>query len=125
MSGFDEWALSLGVFIPFVGALVIAAIPKAKEPAMRLTALVASATSLVISIIVAARFNYGASTRSFQFVANKSWIETIGARFHVGVDGIGLPLFVLTTVLTFLCVIYSLRIMPKPGKPKGFFALIL
>src|SRR6266508_5921354 len=92
---------------------------------MRIAAVVASGASLIVSIIVAARFNYGAGTRSFQFVANKSWIETIGARFHVGVDGIGLPLFVLTTVLTFLCVIYSLKIMPKPGKPKGFFALIL
>jgi NADH-quinone oxidoreductase subunit M len=125
MSGFDEWALSLGVFIPFVGALVIAATPKGKDAAMRITAVAASAASLIISIIVAARFNYGAGTRSFQFVANKSWIETIGARFHMGVDGIGLPLFVLTTVLTFLCVIYSLKFMPKPGKPKGFFALIL
>ncbi|MFY9588610.1 MAG: NADH-quinone oxidoreductase subunit M [Actinomycetota bacterium] len=125
MSGWEEWALSLGVFLPFVGALVIVALPKAQESAMRWVAVVASGASLVISIIVAAGFDYGAGTKKFQFVANKSWIETIGARFHVGVDGIGLPLFVLTTVLTFLCVIYSLKIMPKPGKPKGFFALIL
>src|SRR5919106_3345221 len=96
MSGFDEWALSLGVFIPFAGALVIAAMPKAQESAIRWVAVVASGVALVISVIVAAGFNYGAGTRLFQYVADKSWIETIGARYHLGVDGIGLPLFVLT-----------------------------
>ena len=44
----------------------------------------------------------------------------------MGVDGIALPLLVLTVALTFLCVVYSQKIMPKPqDKVKGFFALIL
>src|SRR3989442_400437 len=125
MNGFDTWALSLGVFVPLVGALLITVIPKAKEPVVKAIAVGASGVSLVVSIIVLARFNFGAATRTFQFKVDRSWIETIGARYHLGVDGIGLPLFVLTTLLTFLCVVYSLKTMPNPRRPKGFFALIL
>jgi NADH-quinone oxidoreductase subunit M len=125
MSGFDTWALSLGVFIPLVGALLITIVPKAQEAAVKAVAVVASGAALVVSIVVLARFDYGAGTRRFQFVVDRSWIDTIGARYHLGVDGIGLPLFALTTLLVFLCVIYSLKMMPAAGRPKPFFALIL
>ena len=125
MSGFDMWALSLGVFIPLVGALAITVIPKAQESVIRAVAVLASGSALVVSVVVIARFHFGSGTRVFQFVVNKSWIETIGARYHLGVDGIGLPMFALTTLLVFLCVIYSLKTMPSPRNPKGFFALIL
>jgi NADH-quinone oxidoreductase subunit M len=125
MSGFDTWALSLGVFIPVVGALIITVIPKAQEAAVRAVAVFASGAALVVSIVVLARFQFGQSTRVFQFVVNKSWIDTIGARYHMAIDGISLPMFVLTTLLVFLCVIYSLKTMPNPRNAKGFFALIL
>jgi NADH-quinone oxidoreductase subunit M len=124
MQTFDVWALSVATFAPTVGALVITLIPRAREAAIRAVALVASGISLLVSVVVLARFDFNAS-RTFQFVVNRSWIETIGARYHLGVDGIGLPLFVLTTLLSFLCVVYSMRMMPSPRRPKGFFALLL
>ena len=124
METFDTWSLSLAVFLPLVGALLITVVPKAKEVAVQAVALVASGASLVISIIVLARFDFD-NTRVFQFVVDKTWIETIGARYHMAIDGISLPLFVLTTLLVFLCVVYSTKIMPQPHRPKGFFALIL
>jgi NADH-quinone oxidoreductase subunit M len=43
----------------------------------------------------------------------------------VGIDGISLPMFELTLLLSFLCAIYSWRILPAPGRPKAFFALML
>ena len=43
------------------------------------------------------------------------WIPAITSRYHVGIDGISLPLFVLTFVLSFLCAIYTWRFVPKPG----------
>ena len=124
METFDTWSLSLVVFLPLVGALAITVVPKAQEAAVRAVALVASGASLVISIIVLARFDFD-STRTFQFVVDESWIETIGARYHMAIDGISLPLLILTTLLVFLCVLYSTKIMPEPHRPKGFFALIL
>ncbi len=124
METFDTWSLSLVVFLPLVGALLITVVPKAQEAAVRALALVSSGAALVVSIIVLARFDFD-NTRVFQFVVDESWIETIGARYHMGIDGISLPLLLLTTLLVFLCVVYSTKIMPEPHRPKGFFALIL
>ena len=122
---FDTWLLSLVVFLPLVGAGLIAAVPKAQVALIRLIALVASGASLVLGVVALARFDYG-RTHDMQFPVDKSWISSIGARYHMGVDGIALPLLVLTVLLTFLCVIYTTKIMPKPkDKVKGFMALIL
>ena len=122
---FDQWLLSLVVFLPLVGAGVIVAMPKSQAALIRLTALVASGAALVLGVVALVRFDFHHS-RVFQFDINTRWIDSIGARYHMGVDGIALPLLVLTVALTFLCVIYSQKIMPKPqDKVKGFFALIL
>ncbi|MFN2643185.1 MAG: NuoM family protein, partial [Actinomycetota bacterium] len=124
MQNFDLWSLSLVVFLPTVFAILIAVTPKAQEGAVRFLALIGSGAAMVISLIVLARFQFDHS-RSMQFIVDKTWIKTIGARFHMSLDGISLPLLVMTTVIVFLCVVYSQRIIPPPGKPKGFFALIL
>src|SRR5258706_613119 len=122
---FDQWLLSLVVFLPLVGAGVIVAMPKSQAALIRLTALVASGAALVLGVVALARFDFHHS-RVFQFEVNTRWIDSIGARYHMGVDGIALPLLVLTVALTFLCVVYSKKIMPKPqDKVKGFFALVL
>ncbi|MBI4727972.1 MAG: NADH-quinone oxidoreductase subunit M [Acidobacteria bacterium] len=120
----DEWVLTVAVFAPLAGAGVIAALPKGREAAVKMSALVASGVALVAGVIALARFDFG-STGEMQLGIDKGWIDSIGARYHMGVDGIALPLLLLTVLLTFLCVLYSQRIMPKPHKPKGFFALIL
>jgi len=122
---FDEWLLSLVVFLPLVGAGVITAIPKAQAALIRLIALAASGAALVFGVVALVRFDFHHS-RVFQFGVNTRWIDSIGARYHMGVDGIALPLVVLTVALTFLCVVYSQKLMPKPqDKVKGYFALIL
>jgi len=69
-------------------------------------------------------FHYGAHP-GLQFEANASWISTIHARYHVGLDGISLPLFELTLLLSFLCAVYTIRFLPAPGRPKGFLGLML
>ncbi len=124
MENFDAWALSLTVFIPTVAGLLIAVTPRASEGYCKAVALLGSGLALLTSIIVLARFNFD-QTREMQFFANRSWIKTIGARYHVGVDGIALPLLVMTTAIVFLCVVYSTKFAPDPKRPKGFFSLIL
>jgi NADH-quinone oxidoreductase subunit M len=125
METLDQWLLSLIVFVPTVGTLLIAAVPKAQEKAVRALALAASGIPLVLSVVMLARYDYSAPGQVFQFFVRKSWIGTIGAEYHVGVDGISLPLLVLTTALVFLCVVYSTKTMPAAGRPKAFFALVL
>src|SRR5207253_3222253 len=54
-----------------------------------------------------------------------SWITALGARYHVGIDGISLPLYVLTFLLSFLCAVYTWHYVPSPGRTKAFLALML
>jgi NADH-quinone oxidoreductase subunit M len=54
-----------------------------------------------------------------------SWVAALGVRFHVGVDGVSVPLVVLTALLTLLCAVYTLRSLPAPGRAPEFLALVL
>jgi NADH-quinone oxidoreductase subunit M len=124
-STFDQWLLTLVVFLPLVGAGLIALAPKAQISLIKLIAIGASGASLLFGIVALARFDFD-RTRDFQFVVNRTWIDSIGSRYHMGIDGIALPLLVLTVLLTFLCVLYTTKIMPNPKeRVKGFMALIL
>ena len=60
-----------------------------------------------------------------QFQVNNEWIEVINSRYHLGVDGISLPLLALSAFITVLCVIYSWNHFPEPHNPKAFLALML
>ncbi len=125
MEWFDNgWGLSLTVFLPLVGAAVVMALPRRNELAVKSTALVFASLSLLTSIIVALRFDYG-DTSQFQMGTDLAWIEAISSRFHIGVDGISLPLLVLSTAITVLSVIYSWNHWPEPHNPKAFLVLML
>jgi len=124
MSGWEKWAVTLAVFLPTLGALVIAVIPGTMDRLIRALGILFSGAALVVGIIMLFGFNYGAHD-GLQFEQNVSWISTISARYHVGMDGISLPLFELTLLLSFLCAVYTWRILPSPGRPKAFLALVL
>ncbi|HYG73279.1 MAG TPA: NADH-quinone oxidoreductase subunit M [Actinomycetota bacterium] len=120
----ENSAITIATFLPLVGALVIALVPSRNDRAVRALAIVFTAAALVVAIAIAADFDYGAGT-GLQFELDARWIPAISARYHVGIDGISLPLYVLTFALSFLCAIYSWRFIPSPGKTKGFLALML
>jgi NADH-quinone oxidoreductase subunit M len=120
----ENSAITIATFLPLVGALVIALVPSRNDRAVRALAIVFTAAALVVAIVIAADFDYGAGT-GLQFELDARWIPAISARYHVGIDGISLPLYVLTFALSFLCAIYSWRFIPSPGKTKGFLALML
>jgi NADH-quinone oxidoreductase subunit M len=124
MDWFDSWALSLAVFIPTLGAAVVMAIPRAKEEAHKAVALLATLLTLGVGVGILTRFDYGGAG-DLQFEANKRWIEVISSRYHMGVDGIALPLLILTMGITLLCVVYSWDHFPEPHNPKAFLALLL
>ncbi|HWC13086.1 MAG TPA: NADH-quinone oxidoreductase subunit M [Actinomycetota bacterium] len=125
MEWFDAgWGLSLATFLPVVGALVLLFVPAGQEQTIKLVGTVFAGLSLIAAIGVALRFDYG-QTDQIQLGANLEWIAQIGARYHIGVDGLSLPMFVLSALVTFLCCIYMWFHIPDPGKPKAFFALVL
>ncbi|HVL82264.1 MAG TPA: NADH-quinone oxidoreductase subunit M [Actinomycetota bacterium] len=120
----EGWGLSAAVFLPLVGALVMLAVPRAAFGAHKALALVFTAIPFLIALAIAIGFDYGDTAR-MQYEVDASWIPSIGARYHIGIDGISHLLFVLTFFITFLCVIYSYRWLPEPVNPKVFFSLML
>ena len=125
MTGLDTWGLSVAVFLPLMGALVISTLPKAAagERVVQFLATVFTGLPFIVVVALAMRFDFGSG--GMQFDVDASWIPTIGARFHVGLDGISLPLFLLTFLVSFLCVIYTFQWMPEPGNQRAFYSLIL
>jgi NADH-quinone oxidoreductase subunit M len=121
---FDDWALTLAVFLPLAGAVVLAALPAAADRLARLAGVAVTFLALAAGIGMLARFDLDAG-RAMQFQVNRPWIETIGTRYHLGVDGIALPLLLLSLLLCFLCAVYSLRFVPEGGSAKSFLALML
>ncbi|MBR0872469.1 NADH-quinone oxidoreductase subunit M [Bradyrhizobium tropiciagri] len=100
--------LSVTTFLPAVGAILVYLLARGgDESANRTARWIALWTTLitfVISLILVARFD-PAST-DFQFVEKASWLAT-GITYHMGVDGISLPLIILTTAIMPLCIIAS------------------
>jgi NADH-quinone oxidoreductase subunit M len=123
MNWFDDWALTLAVFIPLVGMAIVLLIPKAEETLIKVVTLFTTLLTLAVGIGIMADFDYDKA--GLQFVVNKEWIPVIHSRYHMGIDGISLPLLVLSMFITVVCVIYSWNHFPEPHNPKGFLALML
>ncbi|GAA0905956.1 NADH-quinone oxidoreductase subunit M [Streptomyces thermoalcalitolerans] len=79
---------------------------------------------LAAALALAAGFDHGRAS-TMQAVTDISWIPALQVRIHLGVDGISLPLLVLTALLTFLCALYSYFKPPAGPSPKAFVALLL
>ncbi|MEE1828994.1 NADH-quinone oxidoreductase subunit M [Streptomyces sp. BE20] len=82
---------------------------------------------LLLTVVLAAGFDHDEPAR-MQATTDVAWIPAIGVRFHLGVDGVSLPLIVLTSLLTFLCALYSERRLPSgEGVPsaRSFVGLFL
>jgi NADH-quinone oxidoreductase subunit M len=119
----ENSAITITTLLPIVGALVIVMMPKDRDRLVRGLGIFVTGAALVLAIAIAAGFDYNRS--GLQFVLNVSWIRAIGVRYHVGIDGISLPLYLLTFLLSFLCAIYTWRYVPDPGRTKAFLALML
>ncbi len=126
MELFETWALTLIVFLPLAGALLIGIIPKTNEMALKGAGLLVAVAAFVVSVGVIAQFDFsGLPYNTYQFEVDLPWIGAINANYHLGVDGISLPLLVLSTFVMVLAVIYSWNHWEEPHNPKGFLILML
>ena len=96
--------LSIILFTPLVGLLVLLLIPSRNQRAIKLWANLASFAGFLTCLPLVAAFN---PARDFQFVEKASWIPTLGASYHLGIDGYGLLLVELTGLLGFLSILAS------------------
>jgi len=120
----NGWGPTVAVFLPLVGVAVMLAIPKSEETLHKVVALVTSLAVFVIGIGMLVDFDYD-HTAKLQFLVDKTWIEMINSRYIMGVDGISLPLILLTMFVVPLVIIYSWDHFPEPHNPKAFLILIL
>src|SRR5438309_3091643 len=99
--------LSVTTFLPLVGALIVYLSRGDDEAARRNSRWIALWTTLItfaVSVILVMRFD--ASNADFQFVEKAAWLAT-GITYHMGVDGISLPLVILTTAIMPFCIVAS------------------
>ena len=112
--------LSITVFLPLLAALLILFMPAERVQIIRLLALLGSGLSLVGSIALLAGLDWQRGGLAFD--EKIDWIPTLGASYHIAVDGISAPLVALSALLTVLAVIYSWRVQERV---KEYFFLFL
>jgi NADH-quinone oxidoreductase subunit M len=96
--------LSLLISVPIVGGFAVIGLGK-RESAAKWLSLCISILALLLSIPLWTGFNTG--TAQMQFVERTAWIPSIHADYNIGIDGISMPLILLTTFTTVLIVIAS------------------
>ena len=115
--------LSMLIFVPAAGAIIITLLSKRRPEFMKLVAAITSVTTGAMSVWLMAEFN--SADAGFQFVSNHPWIERWGIGWHLGVDGISLFLIVLTGVLFPLAILGIDPHNEDPGQDKPYFAWLL
>jgi len=99
-------------------------IPKAEEALIKSVAIATAIATLAVGIYTMTQFDFG-NAGAMQFVAQHDWISVIKSSYYIGIDGISLPLYLLSMIITVLVMIYSWDHVPSPGNPKAFFILML
>jgi NADH-quinone oxidoreductase subunit M len=113
--------LSWLIWLPIAGGLAVLALGERMVQAARWTALAVSAATFALSLPLWADFD--TTTAAMQFVERAPWISVINAWYHLGVDGIAMPLVLLTTFITPLVVVAAWKVIEK--KPAQYFAAFL
>lgn len=115
--------LSLIVFLPVVGAILIAFIPGLSDGLIKRLAAFFTFIPFALSVYLFAIFDRSAGTVGvIQFEEKLLWIPAINAHYHLGVDGLSLPLVLLTALLGFVAVLVSWNINLRP---REYFAWLL
>src|ERR1700686_2462241 len=100
--------LTILILLPVIGAgttVVYSRTPGARESHHRWIALGFTTLSFLFSLLLIQ--GAGGGVAAFRFAENYTWVSAIGARYHVGVDGISLWLVLLTTLLMPIAILSS------------------
>ncbi len=118
--------LSIVIFLPLAGALVALLLGRNRS-ALKIWALLVAVADLALACVLWAFFNYGQA--GMQFVDQITWIEPLGIRYYVGVDGISLWMLLLTAFLSPVAVFVSWKFLDErpeaDARPYIFFLLLL
>lgn len=120
----DDWGLTILIFLPLAAALGVMAVPRAHEDKIKAITLAGTLATAVMAVLLLGWFDLDNAGR-LQYVVDHPWIDVINSRYILGLDGISLPLVLLTVLVVPLCVIYSFKHLPEPRNPKAFMSLLL
>ena len=104
--------LSLSVFLPLLGGLLLMALP---GKSARTAHGISIATTGLTFLVTLAIWTRGTLPGGFAQVEEIAWIPAIGAAYRLGIDGLSLPLILMTSLLFFLSSIYAARITDRPA----------
>jgi len=108
------------IFFPLLGAGLILLVPKKYPTLMKLIAVAATIPPLWWAANLYVQFDRWGT--GFQYVEKVPWIRAFNIHYSLGIDGISVPMVLLTALLSFLCVIASWNINEHV---RGYFALFL
>ncbi len=115
--------LSLILFTPLIGAVVLLLLPKAATTAIRGVANVFALAGFLVSVPL--WFRLDQTTANYQFVERFRWIPSIGAEYLLGVDGLSALLVLLTTLMGAIAVAASWTAITERVKEYYVFLLLL
>jgi len=120
------YLLTTLILLPVAGAVALvlySVLAKGREEHFRWLALIVTVATFAVSLLLL--YGVGQSGAEFRFEENVSWIGSINARYHVGVDGVSLWLVLLTTLLMPIAVLSSWTAIRKRQLTYYVFLLIL
>ena len=112
--------LSFILWAPFFGAILVVLLPTAQHRIIRSLALFHAGLALVLSWSLLAQFDR--STAAIQFVEQVVWSSSIGVSYALGLDGISLPMVLLSTLLVAVALLASNSVTVRA---KGYYAWLL
>ncbi len=115
-----EHILSWMTFFPVIGAAVIAFIPSGQKTIIKTVAAAAAFVPLVLAVQLFLNFDRGSS--ALQFVEHYAWIKSFNIEYFMAIDGLSMPMMLLTALLSFLCIFASWNI---DKAVKGYFSMFL
>ena len=117
----DQHLLSLVLFTPLAGFVVLLFLPSSSKNLIRLWANLVAFAGFLISLPLLGRFDR--TKDGFQFAESADWIPSLGVKYLVGIDGISLLLLILTTLMGFLSIFASWTAIDE--RVKEYYAMFL
>ncbi len=113
--------LSLIIWLPVVGSLILFVLPRRAENLIKILALVVAIADFGVSLPL--WFQFDRSFSGFQFVEKRPWIEAFNVQYFLGVDGISVLFILLSALITILCILISWESITE--KIKEFYISLL
>ncbi len=110
------------ILVPFLGALIVALIPRDYRFVIRVVALVSTLLSMLLAVAMFVKFDAATAVQGYKFGQQIPWVQSLGISYHVGVDGINVGLILMGAIVAFAATCVSHRIEKQA---KMFYLLLL